>query len=214
MKRIAQLIVGKSLYGGVVMLVALLLSSCASSKLTMSWVDDSVAGKQQIQDVLVIAVTADDTIRRLYEDSFTKTLTSDGIHAIPSYTLMHAEISPDKGAIEAVVKEAGAKSVLITRHVSTDTKQQYRPPERVPVYVDPYYSRMTGYYPLAYREAFIPGYSYSVTTVFLESNLYDAQDEKLLWSARSSSVDPKMTKSFIDDLVNVFVADLKKNGLL
>jgi hypothetical protein len=82
------------------------------------------------------------------------------------------------------------------------------------MYADPYYSRMNRYYPLAYREVYTPGYNYSVTTVNIESNLYDAENEKLIWSAQSKSVDPQMTKKYIDELVQIFAKDLKANSLL
>ncbi len=192
----------------------LLLFSCATTNLTTTWHDPAYAGTEGVQDVLIIAVTKDETIRRLYEDSFAAELAKDNIRAVQSYTLKNPEIKPDQKSVQEAVQEAGARSVLITRHISTDTKQHYRPPERVSMYADPYYSRMGRYYPLAYREVYTPGYNYSVTTVNIESNLYDAENEKLIWSAQSKSVDPQMTKKYIDELVKIFAGDLKAKTLL
>ena len=196
------------------LVLMLLLSSCATTNLTTTWHDPAYAGSKRVEDVLIIAVTKDETIRRLYEDSFAAELAKGNIRAVQSYTLKNPEIKPDQKSVEEAVKEAGAHSVLITRHISTDTKQHYRPPERVSMYADPYYSRMNRYYPLAYREVYTPGYNYSVTTVNIESNLYDAENEKLIWSAQSKSVDPQMTKKYIDELVQIFAKDLKANSLL
>jgi len=197
------------------LVLMLLLSSCATTNLTTTWHDPAYAGSKRVEDVLIIAVTKDETIRRLYEDSFAAELAKDNIRAVQSYTLKNFEIKPDQKSVEEAVKEAGARSVLITRHISTDTKQHYRPPERVSMYADPYYSRMNRYYPLAYREVYYTsGYNYSVTTVNIESNLYDAENEKLIWSAQSKSVDPQMTKKYIDELVQIFAKDLKAKSLL
>ena len=152
-------------------------------------------------------------MRRLYEDGFVAALQESNIRGIPSYTLDIPDIKPTAAAVASAVAAAEARYVLVTRHVSTDTKQHYRPPE--PVYVDPFYSRMDRYYPMAYREVYYrPGYSYNVTTVSLESNLYDVQSRKLVWSARSKSVDPAMTKKYIDEVITVFVQDLKKSGFI
>lgn len=201
-------------FGWLVMLT-LSLSSCATTKLSTTWHDPAYGGSQRVQDVLVIAVTKEETIRRLYEDSFVEQLARENIRAVQSYTLQQSDIKPDRQTVEEAVKEAGANSVLITRHIGTDTKQHYRPPEPVRIYADPYYSRMNRYYPLAYREvAYTPGYSYSVTTTIIESNLYDVSTEKLIWTAQAKSVDPKMTKKYIDELVKIFADDLKAKSLL
>ena len=193
--------------------VALLLYSCASTNLTATWHDQSYAGNNALRDVLVIAVTEEETSRRLYEDGFVAKLGESGVRGIPSYSLQVSDIKPTKQAVQTAVAMADARFVLITRHLSTDEKQHYSPPE--PIYVDPYYSSMHLYYPLAYREVrYRPGYTYTVTTVAIESNLYDTQTEKLIWSAQSKSVDPNMSKSFFDGLVDVFAKDLKEKKLL
>lgn len=193
--------------------VPLLLCACASTSLTSAWHDQSYAGNNSLRDVLVIAVTEEETSRRLYEDGFVAKLSESGVRGIPSYSLQVSDIEPTKQAVQTAVAMADARYVLITRHLSTDKKQHYSPPE--PIYVDPYYSRMHRYYPLAYREVrYRPGYTYTVTTVSIESNLYDAQTEKLIWSAQSKSVNPNMSKSFFDGLVDVFTKDLKEKKLL
>jgi len=192
----------------------LLTSSCATTTLEATWHDKSYDGKHVMDDVLIIALTKDETMRRLYEDTFVEKLSADGLKAIASYTLLKSDIKPTKEAVEAAVMEAGATSVLITRYIGSDTKENYVPPQVSYAYRDPFYRGMYGYYPLAYREVYSPGYTVSVTTVSLESNLYDAKNGTLVWATRSESVNPKMTKQFVNELVDLFTQDLKKSGLL
>jgi len=192
----------------------LLLSSCGTSRLTATWHDASYGGQNNLQDVLIIAVTKDETVKRLFEDTFAAELEAEGVHAIPSYSLSQPDIKPEKEAIDTAIKEAGARSVIITRHLGTDTKEHYRPPQRTSVFADPYYGGIHGYYPMAYREVYSPGYTVKVTTVSLEANLYDVKTGKLVWAVRSESTDPTMTKKYIEELVNLFSGDLKKNALL
>lgn len=197
------------------LLVIVSLSSCASTNLTATWHDPNYVDQKRVQDVLIIAVSQEETIRRLYEDSFVEKLSAEGVRAIPSYSLQQSDIKPSKQAVDAAVASAEANFVLITRHLSTDTKQHYRPPEPVSVFADPYYSRVHRYYPMAYREVYYtPGYTYDVTTVSIESNLYDAKTEKLVWTGQSNSIDPKMNTSYMNELVNIFANDLKQKGLL
>ncbi|NNK96044.1 MAG: hypothetical protein HKP41_16965 [Desulfobacterales bacterium] len=192
----------------------LLLSSCGTSRLTATWHDVSYGRQKILQDVLIIAVTKDETIKRLFEDTFSAKLGAEGVQAVPSYTLSQPDIKPEQEAIDAAVKEAGARSVIITRHLGTNTKEHYRPPQRVSVFADPYYGGIHGYYPMAYREVYTPGYTVKVTTVSLEANLYDVETGKLVWAVRSESTDPTMTKKYIEELVHLFTGDLKKNALL
>ncbi len=200
---------------GMLLLSSLLFFSCATTSLTTTWYDPSYAGNDKLQDVLVIAISEEETPRRLYEDGFVAKFSAAGIRGIPSYTLQTSDIEPTRPAVEAAVALAGARYVLITRHISTDTKQHYRPPEAVPVFADPYYSHVYRYYPMAYREVYYrPGYTYDVTTVTIESNLYDVATEKLIWTAQSKSIDPKMTKEYIESLIDVFAKDLQEKGIL
>lgn len=190
------------------------LSSCASTRLTATWYDTSYQDRDIMENSLVVAIVKNEMTRRMYEDAFVKKLAENNIHAIASYTLSQPDIKPEEAAVREAVNEAGARSVLITRHLSTDTKQHYRPPERTRVYADPYYSRMSRYYPMSYREVYSPGYTVNVTTVYVESNLYNADTAELVWSAQSESIDPKLTPKYIDELVQTFYEDLKKKGLL
>lgn len=190
------------------------LGGCGTTKLTATWYDESFKQRGTLQDILVIALTEEETVRRLYEDGFVAKLGDKDVAAVQSYTLTDPQIEPTRQEIEEAVEEAGAQYVLITRHLSTDTKQHYRPPERIPIYADPYYSRMNRYYPLAYHEVYTPGYNYTVTTVHLESNIYEAATGDLVWSARSQSVDPTMTKKYIEELISVFTGDLSAQGLI
>jgi hypothetical protein len=190
------------------------MSSCGTSKLVANWHDEAFAGRHIVQDVLIIAVTKDETIRRLYEDEFVETLSKDGVRAVASYTLSQPDIKPTKEGVDAAVKEAGAQSVLITRYLGTDTKEHYRPPQRTMIYADPYYRGIHGYYPMAYGEVYSPGYTVKVTTISLESNLYDTGSGNLVWSTRSESINPSMTKKYVAELVKLFTGDLKKANLI
>ena len=109
-------------------LSALFVASCGTTSLTASWHDDNYSGRKMIDDVLIIAVTKDETIRRLYEDTFVEKMAAENIRAIASYTLSQPHIKPDEKAIASAVEESGAKAILVTRYLGTDTKEQYRPP--------------------------------------------------------------------------------------
>src|SRR5210317_2112967 len=80
--------------------VAILLSSCASTSLTNAWHDQSYSGTNSLDDVLVIAVTEEETSRRLYEDGFVAKLAESGVRGVPSYSLQISDIEPTKQAVQ------------------------------------------------------------------------------------------------------------------
>lgn len=195
-------------------LFPLLLSSCASSSLVASWHDENYSGAGVLDNVLIIAVTNDETLKRLYEDIFVEKLAASGISARPSYKLSESDIKPDRESMQRAIDESGAGALLITRHLGTDVKEHYHPPQRTMLWSDPYYSRYHRYYPMAYREVYTPGYTVKVTTVSLESNLYDVSTEKLVWSVRSESVNPSMSRKYVNELIHLCIEDLKKNNFM
>lgn len=195
-------------------LFALFLFSCASSSLVATWHDENYSGVSVLDNVLIIAVTKDETIKRLYEDTFVEKLTESGIKARPSYKLINSDIKPDRDSMQEAINESGAKALLVTRYLGTNAKEHYRPPQRTMFRSDPYYSRFDRYYPMAYREVYTPGYTVTVTTVSLESNLYDVETGKLIWSVRSETVNPSMSQKYVNELVNICIKDLKKNNLI
>ena len=198
----------------VLSLSALFISSCATSSLVATWHDDNYSGVDALDNVLIIAVTNDETIKRLYEDIFVEKLVESGIRAQASYKLSESDIKPDRESMQKAIDESGAGALLITRYLGTDVKEHYHPPQRTMLWSDPYYSRYYRYYPMAYREVYSPGYTVTVTTVSLESNLYDTRTGKLIWSVRSESVNPSMTRKYVKELVSLCVNDLKKNNLM
>ena len=195
-------------------LFPLFLSSCATSSLVATWYDENYSGAGALDNVLIIAVTNDETIKHLYEDAFVEKLVGNGIKARPSYKLSVSDIKPDRESLQKAIDESGARALLITRYLGTDVREHYTPPRRTMIWSDPYYSRYNRYYPMAYREVYSPGYTTTVTTVSLESNLYDVRTGKLVWTVRSESVNPSMTRKYVDELVNLCIEDLQKNNIM
>jgi hypothetical protein len=50
--------------------------------------------------------------------------------------------------------------------------------------------------------------------VRLESNLYDVKTAKLVWSAQSDAVDPKLLRTDYERVVDVLIADMKNKKVL
>ena len=92
----------------------MILTACATTKLSGTWKDESLSGKK-FQKLLVIGAAKQQQARELFEDEFVRQLEAQGVKAIPSYTLIPAEKMLDKETIVSHIAENSIDAVLITR---------------------------------------------------------------------------------------------------
>ncbi len=191
----------------------LFLSSCAGSKLLSTWEIESPE-QLNLNKILVVGVAKDETKRRIYEDTFTDSFTESGVNAVASYTASKQPIEPDEKTLREVVKKTKSDFVLITHMVSANEQDYYHPGGRVGGYNSPGGYGLYGYYPHIYGSVYSSGGYTSTTKVVLESTIYDVASEKRIWTARSLSIDPVMTRKYYQQLIDLFLTDLKKKDLI
>jgi hypothetical protein len=182
----------------------LLIISCASTKLTHTWVDKD-RREQPVSNILVIAVANKEGVRRSFEGKFVAQLKTAGIEAVSSADVIPipADMKLEKGVILKAVNEFENDSVIITHLVGVEEKEVYDRGSRS-------YGGYYGYYNYHYRA----GYDRTHTIVRLETNLYDVKTEKLIWSGQSKTLKRDSDKQMIDELIEVMINDLHKSKLL
>lgn len=191
-------------------LSGVLMSACAGTQLTHSWVDDSRRGKP-VSDILVIGVTykENEAVRRSFEDRFVAQLRAVGIEAVSSEDAISipTDLKLEKDDILKAVNKYNSDAVIITHVVGKEAKEAYTRSDRS-------YGGYYGYYGWIYGHTHGPGYTRTHTVVRLATNLYDVKTEKLIWSGKSETSDPGSTRQAIDEVINVLIKDMQKNGLL
>ena len=180
----------------------LLVTACATTEIKSVWKDPSYSGHPR--KIMVIGVSKSPVSRRIFEDEFVRQLEARGASAIASYTVLPDAKQNDQAAIAEKLASHGADTVLITRLVSKKTVQVYVPGT---VYYPPrYYGRWRDYYGYGYQAIYTPGYMAENEYALIETNLYDAATDKLIWAASSQTEmlgsDQKLIKSYIGILVN------------
>jgi len=190
--------------------IALLLSACASTQLTSVWKDPSYQTRPA--KILVIGMARSPLNRRLFEDEFVRQLEAHGTSAIASYTVLTDAQQGDQAVIAKKVTELGADAVLITRLVSKKVVQVYVP--GTPYYPPPYYDNWPDYYVYGYRYMYTPGYIANDEYAVIETNLYDAKTDKLIWAASSETGINDSNKNLIRSYIKVMVNNMIGLGLL
>ncbi|HUW76823.1 MAG TPA: hypothetical protein VMV70_09080 [Gallionella sp.] len=190
--------------------IALLLSACASTQLTSVWKDPSYQTRPA--KILVIGMARSPLNRRLFEDEFVRQLEAHGTSAIASYTVLTDAQQGDQAVIAKKVAELGADAVLITRLVSKKVVQVYVP--GTPYYPPPYYDTWPDYYVYGYRYMYTPGYIANDEYAVIETNLYDAKTDRLIWAASSETGINDSNKNLIKSYIKVMVNNMIGLGLL
>jgi hypothetical protein len=195
---------------GILLTGAMLVTACASTQLTSVWKDPSYQARPA--KVMVIGLAKRPEIRRLFEDEFVRQLKERGTDAIASYTVLADQQQNDQAAIAAKVKELGADSILLTRLVSKKTVQFYVPGT---VYAPPpYYGSWSTYYGNSYSTMYSPGYVGEDQYAVIETNLYEAGNDKLVWTATSETMLGDSNRGLIAAYIEVMVKAMSYNKLL
>jgi hypothetical protein len=190
---------------------ALVVGGCTGSKLTGTWRDE--AYRKPVASALVFGVTGRATVRRLFENEFVNQLQARGVQAVASYTAFPTEDRQAKEAVVAKVKELNAGAVIVTRLTDKKTiERQY--PSVVMTSPGGYYGTYTDYYWQSYDLMYIPGPTYQQDVLYLETNLYDASSERLVWSALSKTVVGDAVNEEIKPFVTLVMKKLADDGLV
>ncbi len=192
--------------------MSVFLAACAIKPLA-EWHDSAFTGK--VDNVLIIGVSEQPVVRRLFEDTFVKELAALGISAKPSYQLLTDEQISSKDALDAALRAQSMDAVLVTRVIGVEQIDTYTPPTYTytPSTFDRHYRDYHSYYSHAVQVA-TPGYWDKYEVLKLESNLYDRASQQLIWSIQSESFDPRSAAQLIDDQITIAIKSLRSTGLI
>lgn len=192
------------------MLIAMLITACATTTLTSVWKDPKYQG--QPRRIMVIGVAKKPVIKRIFEDEFVRQLKARGTDAFASYTVMPDAKQGDRAVIAAKMKAQGADAVLISRLVSKKTVKTYVPGS---VYYPPsHYDNWGDYYGYGYQAVYTPGYTAEDEYALMETNLYNAGNNKLIWSAASETEIFGSNQDQIKSYIGVMVDAMSDQELL
>jgi len=202
----------KKLLGICALVFLFLLNSCASSKITGEWKDPQFDNKKYT-NILVIGVAKQPDRRKFYEDEFAKQLRRQGIMAIASHTIIPRDKMQDKDTIVKSIEGLNVDGVIITRLQGVKEVKEFTHGSSYQVPYG-YYNNMHDYYDNSLSGA--PSRSYVETHEYLqlESNLYDAETEKLAYTITTDTFVRQKFKSRLIAYIETVVRKLKDNKLL
>lgn len=190
---------------GVICLLGLM--SCATTTLKNVWKDKDYNGKPH--NIIIIMVTKSPVTRGLVEGMFVAGLDSRGNNAVESYKIIPLAQLSDRNVVESKIRGMGADAVLVTRLFDRKTMETYEPGV---VYEFPdFYYDWWGYYDYV---MVTPGYTDQTQVLIAETNMYDIETGKLIWSARSATEVTEGDQQLIKTFVKVMIHKLASEGII
>lgn len=194
----------------IVALILLMLSSCATTSVDSQWSNPDFAGRKLTGKVLIIGVSRDDTVRRIYENEMATQLAAHAVTAIRSHEIVTSPLVLDSISDLAKAAKSVGASVILSSVVVDRQYVERVVSEPLPMYSDDF-SRWYGFYwPYAYSRTEVRSFDrYTVST-----SLTDVATGKIMWSARTETESADHVDREIKPFVTVVTKALVGHGLL
>lgn len=203
----------------VLTLTGLLATACSSATVKDSWVKPGYSGK--LENVYLIGIAKEEDYRRIFEETFKRQLSAQGVRAITSHNDLPRDQENNRENIIQAMAANGCDSVLLTKlvrkKVEAGTKGQEIQVVKttpVPLYWDPWYNNWGSYYNQSYSVIHIQPTTPETTTLTIESVLYDLKTEERIWTVRLETVEEIDVMKMIRDYVEAVTSSLKGQGLI
>jgi hypothetical protein len=102
---------------------------------------------------------------------------------------------------------------MVVRPIEVRTETEEKPGS-LTYFPAPMYYSFGPYWHSAYHTVYTPGYMKESTIAQVETNIYDCNTEKLIWSGVSDTILQKDMEKDAKNLAKAMVKQLKKDGFL
>ena len=203
----------------------LLLTACASRTTIQSrWLDDAYAGPP-LDRVAVVALFDTRAESLSFETSAAEYLATQGVEIVPGHSLLRAGDTQmlDEHDVRSRIAATDVDGLLIFRLIAVDERREYQVPtpylQNVPPEIateDPsswYYSpnRNSSFYWYWRSSADVtaaPGYWIEQSFVVAETALFDNRNDRLLWTAKSETMDDERFQRTSESIVRAVAREL------
>ena len=194
--------------------ISLFSLSCAgtSTKLTWVWEDETYDGGF-LDDLMVIGVSENEIRRQMFEDHFVEEFQKRGVKAVSSAKIFPPDEEMTREKVLEEVEKQGLDAILVTRLIRVKKDEKFVAPA-TSAYPSARYARFDVY---SYSTGDYAKYGGSYKKRFdikLETNIYEADSQMIIWSGKSDSIKAKYVSDVIDTLCWSVMNDLRVKKLI
>ena len=198
----------------IVLVLLLALSTAgvmAAPKLTNVWKSPEVARLNFAgKNVAALVLTTNQSLQMSGEEALARELTARGVGGVATYRIAPSEVLKNVETAKAWFEKIKVEGVVALRPVSLEKSRE----ASAVLWTSGYYPSFWGYYGYGWSNAYVPLSTRDVTTITVETLVYDVTRDQLVWAASSNTRDPETLQEFIKDLVNAAVKEMRKAKLV
>lgn len=195
------------------------IASCGTTtNVTGSWTKPG-ATANQFRSVFVSALTTDIPAKSAIENSLQRRLEPQ-LKVYKSIDVFPPDFASTNRGNQAIlldkIHSTNADAIMTISLVDRDKEQRYVRGSAVynPMLRYGYYGRWSTYWGYWSPLYYTPGYYVTDKTYYLETNLYDAKTEDLIWSAQSETYNPSNINSFLKGYLKSIEKQMVTDGLI
>jgi hypothetical protein len=188
------------------------LSSCGGTNLSYVWKDPHYGGGY-LTSVMVVGVSKEVDRRRVFEEVFVREFEKRGIKAVASIKVLDPDTQLTRDTVKAQAARLRMDAVLATRLLSAGNEEIDQPPS-ISTMPSAQYRNLDLYFYSWDALSAYPGALGRQYVVRLETNVFDTDTEKLIWTASSQTVEPESIREIIESLCKNIMDRLRQDKLL
>jgi hypothetical protein len=182
-------------------------AGCATTRVDATWTDPAFTGPA-LRRVMVLAVSRQAAVRRVFEGTFVDELGKQSVAAVASHVHLPQDGPPEREAVVKAVGDAGADGVIVTRLIARERELRRD--------WQPELTHMRTLQP-GLGHAWVRAYEvreFEIIKAVAETSVYRVSDQLLVWSAVTTSDDPTNWESATRGFARAAVAAMKKQTVL
>lgn len=195
-------------------------TSCSSNTyITGTWKKPGTSLKKY-NNIYIDVLSSNIPAKQQVENALQQELGANGIKAEKSIDVMPPDYESqnykNQDAMMGKIKAGNVDGILTVALLNEKDKQRYVPGNYGynPGFAYGFYNTYWGYYSGRYPLLYDPGYYTTDEIYYIETNLYDANTDQLVWSTQSKTYNPNSISGFLNGYIKSIDKSLISNGLI
>jgi hypothetical protein len=165
-----------------------------------------MAGKK----VAVVVISQDEGLRTSAEEAMARELTARGSVGVAAYRTIPKELLQDADKTREWFERTGVAGVVVLRVVSVEKEKVYS----TVVWTTTSYQNFSNYYATGWQTATPIGRGREITTIAVETLLFDVAKGTLFWGGVTETTDPKNVQTYVHGLAAEVAKELQREKLV
>lgn len=197
-----------------IILTVFMMVGCVPEALMRTWSSNEEYDRK-FKNLMVMGLVNNVNLRNDVENQVVAAAIKTDLLATNGMSMFPPELGKpfdDTERVKERLREKGFDGILTVALIDVRA-ERYVPPDAS---YEPlvYYDRFRNYYFRTYELVYRPGYFAQATRFFIETNFYELQGGKLVWSGRSGAFDPSQLQDYLPNYARGLFKELSMEGII